>query len=212
MSAQKYVRGTLYLKSINEEDRTFRGIASSNTKDLMGDIVVPTGALYKLPLPLLWMHDSRSPIGHVFWAKPNAKAIEVKCKIFKASKSEKLKERLDEAWESVATGLVKGLSIGFTDYQSEPLKNGGQRFTSWYWHELSVVSLPANCESEIARSLGIVYLDRKYNEKEGVVYLNRGPVYLDRKKGKGKGRSGMGLSLREAEAFRTRVVEGVVKE
>jgi phage head maturation protease len=83
------------------------------TADRDGDIVEPKGAEFKLPIPLLWQHDSRQPIGQVFYAKVTSAGIEIKARIAKVAEPGTLKDRLDEAWQSIKAGLVKGLSIGF---------------------------------------------------------------------------------------------------
>src|SRR3546814_6300765 len=67
----------LEIKAVDEEAGVITGIASTPTPDRVGDIVMPDGAAFKLPMPLLWQHDSRSPIGHVTEAKVTRKGIEV---------------------------------------------------------------------------------------------------------------------------------------
>ena len=49
-----------------------------------------------------------------------------------------MKDRLDEAWQSIKYGLVRGLSIGFKDLESEPIKGStwGRRIKKWSWLEL----------------------------------------------------------------------------
>ena len=53
----------LDIKSIDNDQRIIEGIASTPTADRVGDVVVSTGAKFSLPMPLLWQHDSKSPIG-----------------------------------------------------------------------------------------------------------------------------------------------------
>jgi hypothetical protein len=55
----------LVIKSVNVERRELEGIASASSTDHVGDEVIATGAVYELPLPLLWTHDARSPVGSV---------------------------------------------------------------------------------------------------------------------------------------------------
>ena len=59
----------LDIKSLDEDERILTGIASTAEPDRMGDIVEPAGAEFKLPIPFLWQHNSREPIGEVFAAK-----------------------------------------------------------------------------------------------------------------------------------------------
>jgi phage head maturation protease len=61
-----------------------------------------------------------------------------------------VKTRLDDAWESLKLGLVKGLSIGFRSLEESYDKGtGGYRFLRWAWHELSCVTIPANADCTI---------------------------------------------------------------
>src|SRR5699024_2113185 len=61
-----------------------------------------------------------------------------------------LRDRLEEAWQSVKAGLVRGLSIGFKPLETEPIKDTmGLRFKAWEWLELSAVTIPANSEASI---------------------------------------------------------------
>lgn len=139
----------LDIKSVNEEERVIEGIASTPTPDRMGDIVEPMGAEFKLPMPLLWQHRSSEPVGNVTFAKPNKNGIPFKAKIERIEEPGRLKERLDEAWQSVKLGLVRAVSIGFTINAYEILKEGGWRINEWEWLELSLVTIPAQSEATI---------------------------------------------------------------
>lgn len=146
------------VKSVDEDRREFTGIATTPSTDGMGDVVEPSGAEYKLPIPLLWMHDSKQPIGEVFHAKTTKDGIEVRARIAKSDTPGGVKTRLDDAWESLKLGLVKGLSIGFRSLEETFDKTtGGYRFVRWAWHELSCVTVPANSDCSITtiRSLDI---------------------------------------------------------
>jgi len=141
----------LTIKAVDEDQRVIEGMASTPTPDRMGDIVEPMGAKFKLPMPLLWQHDSRAPVGHVEFAKPNKEGIPFKARIFATETVGKVKERLDEAWESVKLGLVRAVSIGFSIEAYEILKEGGWRINEWEWLELSLVTIPANADATIDR-------------------------------------------------------------
>ncbi len=61
-----------------------------------------------------------------------------------------LAARLEEAWQSIKGGLVRGLSIGFiTKEYSDIANSNGMRITAWDWLELSAVTIPANAEANI---------------------------------------------------------------
>jgi HK97 family phage major capsid protein/HK97 family phage prohead protease len=139
---------TLEIKSVDAEKRILTGIASTPTPDRQGDVMLPEGAKFSLPMPLLWQH--RDPIGEVFDAKITAKGIQISAKIAQIDEPGMLKDRLDLAWQSIREKLVKGLSIGW-----RPLKEtydkvtGNFIYPEWEWYELSAVTIPANADCSI---------------------------------------------------------------
>lgn len=140
----------LEIKSVDEEKRLITGIATTPSVDRVGDIVEPKGAQFQLPIPLLWQHDHSQPIGHVTSAKVTAAGILVTAQFAKIADVGPLKARLDEAWQSVKAGLVRGLSIGFRSIEHSWLDDGsGRRFIKWLWLELSAVTIPANADASI---------------------------------------------------------------
>lgn len=156
----------LSIKSVNEERRQIVGMATTPQTDLMDDIVDPKGAVFNLPMPLLWMHDAKQPIGTVERAKVTDKGIEVHAQIAKVSEPGRLKDRLDEAWQSIKAGLVRGLSIGFKAIEQEPIKGTyGSTIKKWQWLELSAVTLAANQAASITM---IKQIDRKAAERWAV--------------------------------------------
>lgn len=144
----------LNCKEIVERDDVYvvRGIASTPTPDRVGDIVEPLGAKFALPMPLLWQHDSEKPVGHVTFAEPNKSGIPFEAEIPKVKEAGVLKDRIDEAIQSLRYRLVAAVSIGFKAIEDkvERLKNGGYRFLEWDWMELSLVTIPANAEATIS--------------------------------------------------------------
>jgi HK97 family phage prohead protease len=148
------------IKSVSDDAREITGIATTPSTDKTGDIVEPGGASFTLPMPLLWQHDAHQPIGHVTHAKVTDHGIEIKARLVRIDEPGSLKDRLDEAWHSVKSGLVRGLSIGFRSIETEPIKStGGLRFIKWAWHELSAVTIPANSDASI---LAIKALDAPF--------------------------------------------------
>jgi HK97 family phage prohead protease len=140
----------LTVKRVSEDERIIEGIASTPEPDRMGDVVEPKGAQFKLPLPLLMHHDSRQPVGHVLSAKVGKDGIDVTARITRFDEPGKLKDRLDEAWHTVKSGLINGLSIGFRAIERSYIDDTSSiRFTAWEWLELSIVSVPANSEASI---------------------------------------------------------------
>lgn len=140
----------LEIKAVDEERRTFRGIASTPTTDRMGDIVESEGATFQLPIPLLWQHNSNDPIGWVTEATVTKDGIEVVGEIASVEDEGELKERLKKAWQMLKAKLVRGLSIGFNPLESTRIENTwSYRFVKWEWLELSCVTIPANQEATI---------------------------------------------------------------
>ena len=141
---------TLNIKSVNSDEGIIEGIASTPATDNDGDVMEPGGAQFTLPLPLLWQHNTKEPIGHVFEAHPSRVGIAIKAKIVRISEPGTLKDRLDAAWHAIKHGLVRGLSIGFKGVEAVPLGPGrGLHYKKWSWLELSAVTLPANVQASI---------------------------------------------------------------
>jgi HK97 family phage prohead protease len=139
------------IKSLNDELRILEGVATTPTPDRMSDVVEPLGAEFTLPLPFLWQHNSEQPIGHVTAAKPTKDGIPVTIELVKTDEPGKLKDRLDEAWQSIKLGLVRGLSIGFAPLESSYIeKTGGIHFLKYLLLEISAVTVAANAEASIA--------------------------------------------------------------
>ena len=140
----------LTVKDLNEDQRLIQGIATTPMPDRMDDIIESEGAEFALPLPLLWQHDTRQPIGHVTHADVTAHGINIVAQLKKLDDPPALRDRLNEAWALIKAGLVKGLSIGFKPLTTEPIKGSvGIRFKKWAWLELSTVTVPANADANI---------------------------------------------------------------
>lgn len=120
--------------------RILRGIASTGSLDRQGDIVEPRGGTWKLPAPLLWAHDHKSPIGWVREAVATDQGVRVVCEVAKGI------GHADEVWAMAEAGLVSSFSIGFRPIESEPI-DSGWRFKRWELLELSVVVVPAQTDA-----------------------------------------------------------------
>ena len=146
----KRAYSVLTIKAMDEEKRVLRGVATTPSTDSYGDIVEPKGAQFSLPIPFLYQHRSGEPIGHVIDAKVTDDGIEVEVQIAKIDEPGRLKDRVDEAWQSIKAGLVRGLSIGFTSIEHAIIKETyGVHFLKWAWRELSAVTIPANMDASI---------------------------------------------------------------
>lgn len=154
----------LQVKSFDAEQRIIKGIASTPSPDRSDDIVDPQGAMFALPIPFLWQHMHSQPIGEVTEAVVTDKGIEVTVQIAKIEEEGKLKDRIDEAWQSIKSGLVKGLSIGFRGITVEDIpRSWGLHFKEWEWFELSAVTVPANAEASITE---IKTISKSFEQKD----------------------------------------------
>ncbi len=143
---------TLQIKSVTDTDdeRIITGIATTPSTDRDDDILEPTGAKFALPIPLLWQHSHNQPIGEVTHATVTDQGIEIAAKIAKIDEDGRLKQRIDEAWQSIKSGLVKCLSVGFKINEYNYLESSwGLHIKEWEWYELSVVTVPANADAVI---------------------------------------------------------------
>lgn len=143
---------TLQIKSVTDTDdeRLITGIATTPSTDRDDDILEPLGAKFTLPIPLLSHHNHSQPIGEVIQAEVTAGGILITAKIAKITDDGKLKDRLDEAWQSIKSGLIKGLSVGFKIKEYSYIENSwGLHIKEWEWWELSIVTIPANSDSVI---------------------------------------------------------------
>ncbi len=140
----------LTVKAYDDDLREVTGIATTPSVDRTGDVVEPRGATFQLPIPMLWQHDSRQPIGHITAAKVTDAGIEIKAKMVKIDDPGKLKDRLDEAWQSIKSGLVRGLSIGFKELESARIADTySYRYLKYLLLEISAVTIPANGDCSI---------------------------------------------------------------
>lgn len=142
----------LEIKSANDEDRIIEGIATTPTPDRYGDVVESKGAEFTLPIPFLWQHDASKPVGHVTKAKATKDGINVTVKLVKPEPDapKEWADRLNSAWADMKSGLVRGLSIGFSPIEYTYIEETyGVHFLKWAWLELSGVTIPANAEANI---------------------------------------------------------------
>lgn len=150
-------------KAFDEGDeRIIEGFATTPDEDRKGDIVDPEGVEYKLPLPLLWQHDSLQPVGTVEKVTVTKRGIRFRARLAKVDGPPALKNRIDEAWSSVKAGLIHAVSIGFRATTPPALlESGGVRFLKWMWLELSLVTIPANPNATITQI-------RAYHDERGM--------------------------------------------
>jgi HK97 family phage prohead protease len=139
----------LEVRAVDEESREIEGMATTPTPDRMADVIDPMGAKFANPTPLLWQHDAKAPVGQVTFGRPTKAGIPFKATIAKIDEPGRLKDRLDEAWQSVKAKLVRAVSIGFRSLEHSYMETGGIKFAAVEILELSLVTIPANAEATI---------------------------------------------------------------
>lgn len=143
----------LEVKDFVETDEfyTISGMATTPTPDRYLDEIDPMGATFAKEIPLLWQHRAAEPIGITELGKPMKKGIPFKARIPNIKEAGRLKDRIDEAVQSIRYRLVAAASIGFRPINDamEFLSNGGIRYNETEILELSAVTIPANAEATI---------------------------------------------------------------
>src|SRR4029077_10255421 len=109
------------------------------------------GATFTNPLPLLWQHQTDKPIGTVVFAPPTKDGIAFTASMPVITDPGPLKDRIDEAWQSINAEIVRGVSIGFRVLEDgiERLKNGTLHLRRTEIVELSLVTVAANAHASI---------------------------------------------------------------
>ncbi len=134
------------------------GIASTPKSDRDGDVVNPLGAKFKTPMPLLMQHRHDQPVGYVTFAKPEKSGIPFKAELPVIKEPGRLKDRVDEAIHSLQYNLIGFVSVGFIPNMDKTKRIAGAGFQidEWDWHELSLVTIPAQPDAVITsvKSLG----------------------------------------------------------
>ncbi|EOE7352798.1 phage major capsid protein [Enterobacter hormaechei] len=159
------------VKSVDEDKRVIVGIASTPSPDRDGDILEPGGAKFRDEIPFLWQHDRSQPIGNCT-PKMVREGIQITAQLVKPTPDmpSQLAARLEEAWASIKSQLVKGLSVGFKPLKYAFLDSGGIHFQEWEMLETSAVTIPANadCSIQTVKSFDRQLLAALGNEKPEV--------------------------------------------
>lgn len=142
------------LKSLNEDQRSITGVASTPNPDRMGDVIESLGITFAKNLKLLLYHDTKKPVGHVQFDRPTKDGLRFTAKLADVREPGVVRERIEEAWHSLKAGLLSFVSIGFRplgydDDSIEWMENGGIRYKQTEVLELSLVTIPANAEAVI---------------------------------------------------------------
>jgi HK97 family phage major capsid protein/HK97 family phage prohead protease len=141
----------LHIKTLDAASRTIAGMASTPEPDRMGDIVEPLGITFTNPLPLLLYHNTQKPVGLVTFTAPTPEGLPFEATLPTVAEAGTVRERIEEAWQSIKAGLLAGVSIGFRSIEEAFNKEtGGFRFLKTEILELSLVAIPANAGATIS--------------------------------------------------------------
>lgn len=139
-----------HVKSVDADKRIISGIATTPEPDRMGDIIDPLGVQFKNPLPLLLYHDTKRPVGWTTFKKPTKDGVEFSARFPTIDDPGPLRDRVEEAWQSVKAGLISGVSIGFRALEQVFMpETQSFRFPKTEVMELSLVTIPANASATI---------------------------------------------------------------
>jgi HK97 family phage prohead protease len=149
----------LKVNAVDADKRQISGIATTPTPDSSGDVIEPLGVTFRNPLPLLFHHDRKQPVGRAIFQAPTKDGVAFEATFPIIDEPGTVKDRVDEAWHSVKAGLITGVSVGLSALMAhtEKLASGGVRILKSEVFELSLVTIPANYEATI---LTVKALDR----------------------------------------------------
>lgn len=171
---------TINIKATDRGDGTIVGLASTPELDRAGDVLLPEGAVYRLPLPLLWQHDHGRPIGTVTSARVGPGGIEIVAKIAVGATPE-----IDNAYALIRAGLVRGLSVGFRALEAPEVTRTGKVYRAWEMMELSTVTIPCNQGATISAvksacgQRGAGFAMPLHSRNRTIKLTTRGTVQLD---------------------------------
>ena len=166
----------LSVKAVDDDKRLIEGWATRSDEDRQGDIVLPKGAVYDLPLPFLLDHDHSKNVGNVDKVEVTDKGIKFWAHIKKIAEDGEAKKLTDYAWTLVRNGLRSVVSIGFRSLDAERMPNSeGTIFKRWEWLELSAVSIAAQPGARITavKSLDGQFVTVPQPDVDGTVKLIR---------------------------------------
>jgi HK97 family phage prohead protease/HK97 family phage major capsid protein len=154
----------LEIKAVEPARRSFSGVASTPELDRQGDMLDPAGVTFRNPVPLLWHHDPKQPIGRANLTVTST-GILFEATIPTIDEAGALKSRVDEAWQSVKAGIITGVSIGHRVLADgvDRMKSGARWLRNTEICEVSLVSIPANVNATIlaVKSLAVPRLKER---------------------------------------------------
>ena len=134
------------IKALETSDkRIVEGWATRPEEDRAGDIVIPEGVKYKLPIPFLLDHNHSKAIGTVDEVTVTKDGIKFVAHVCKFDTDSDVARACDNAWDLLRSGLRSHVSIGFRtlSYERNEGTEYGMIIKEWEWLELSAVTIPA---------------------------------------------------------------------
>lgn len=140
----------LTVRSVNEDQRIIRGVATTGRLDRASDRIDPMGVTFKNPAILLLQHDHARPVGTVTFDQPTKAGVGFTAHIPKIAEPGILQDRTEEAFQSVKSGIIRHVSIGFRPTQAPSFnEEGGFDYPAVELYELSLCSVPCQPDAEI---------------------------------------------------------------
>lgn len=175
----------LTVKALDDDARIIRGVATTPEVDRVGDTINPLGAVFAKTIPFLWQHVHDQPVGETTFGAPTKAGIPFETRFVHpdAVDSATLKDRLQLAWDSVKTGLVRAVSIGFRPIKYAFMEGGGIDYQEIEIFELSGVTIPANAGAVIT---AVKSLDAQFRAQEGIAEPDPIPVQPQDKAASGR--------------------------
>lgn len=144
MSAQ-YKAVACEIKAIANQPGIYEVMASTESLDRQGDVLVSTGAKldnYRRNPVVLWAHDySRLPVARSLDIQP-VPGVGLRATMeFAPAGVDPFIDAVRSLWDR---GFLNAASVGFQPIAGTPDGAGGTRYTDWELLEFSIVPIPAN--------------------------------------------------------------------
>ena len=135
----------LEIKSIDEKGHITGYASVFNIVDDQKDMIIPGAFDGAKDVKFLWQHDAKEPIGNITSLRSDAKGLHLEAKLLLDI------QRAAEAHTLLKAGAISGLSIGYSPKKSTLDRKTKVRVIEKVklW-EISLVTFPANVESQVA--------------------------------------------------------------
>lgn len=159
----------LDIKIATDDSGEVSGLAwPFGSPDLVGD-VIEKGAFANatMPMPMLFAHDQKEPVGVWTEAKETDEGLELKGRLLIDQVA-----RAREIYALVKAGAVRGISVGFLSKKATPRRGGGRVISALKLLEASLVAIPMHPGAKVTSAKSAVEALRL------VAVLNRASLAL----------------------------------